>query len=97
MYSTFTDLVRALPPEDMHRPSVSKNDWDDTSSWNLLRQDQLFIMELLDNAIKKETHGKAYRILVTLTKFGQKDERALNLHHLANLPRVAKGLGTCGC
>lgn len=53
----FTMELRDLDMEDVSRDSVQKNSLSDPSNFNVLAQDQQFVLKVLDKAITKGNIG----------------------------------------
>ncbi len=90
VWEAFRNELKKLAPADMARPTVRKNSWKDLSNWNVLPQDQEFILNLLDQAISETTKGCPVRILITVTKFGQKQTNPLHLSAIADVQAVSQ-------
>lgn len=81
--SKFVNCLQNLSPEDMNRPTIKKNCLSDTSSMNILPQDQDFIMGLLDKALAESIRQvSCLKIVIIASKFGQKQEEQENLGQL---------------
>lgn len=74
--------------EDVRRPTMDKNSWSDFTSWNVLEEDQHYVLALLDEAVHAVTRDGRLTILITMTKFGQKDKTRLDVGSLANVRHV---------
>ena len=74
VFLSFKERVKALGPKDKGRATVRKNNLSDFSKWDVLPQDQRFLLGILDEAIAGETENQDFQILKTLTRFGQKSE-----------------------
>lgn len=60
--------LKALSPEDLKHPTV-----------NIVGDDQAFIMGLLMYAIRQVDHDSTQKIMLFLSKFGQKEKKGLDL------------------
>ncbi|CAL8276995.1 unnamed protein product [Boreogadus saida] len=74
VFLSFKERVKALGPKDKGRPTVRKNNIYDFSKWDVLPQDQRFLLGILDEAIGGETENQDFQIMKTLSRFGQKSE-----------------------
>ncbi|CAL8253813.1 unnamed protein product [Gadus morhua 'NCC'] len=74
VFLSFKAKVKALGPKDISRATVRKNNIFDFFKWDVLPQDQRFILGILDEAIAGETEDQDFKILKTLVRFGQKSE-----------------------
>ncbi|CAL8328898.1 unnamed protein product [Gadus morhua 'NCC'] len=74
VFLSFKERVKALGPKDKGRATVRKNNIYDFSKWDVLPQDQRFLLGILDEAIAGETENQDFQILKTLSRFGQKSE-----------------------
>ncbi|KAK5936114.1 hypothetical protein CgunFtcFv8_027911 [Champsocephalus gunnari] len=90
VWEAFRGKLKALGPADMARDTVRKNSWKDLSNWNILPQDQEFILNLLDEAIVEANKNYFARIMITITKFGQKQHEPLILSQVADVRAITK-------
>ncbi len=80
LVTSFREFLFVLEPNDMQRPSIQKQCVFDTAKMNVLQQDLAFILGLLDKALMNANNSdEDVFIMVSLTKFGQKQEEPLIL------------------
>ncbi len=79
VYKSFGDRLMTLSVEDMERPTIQKNNLNNLGRMNILPKDQTFILELFNQAILSVNNDLDMAIIVTMTEFGQKDEREFDL------------------
>ena len=63
VFLSFKERVKALGPKDKGRATVRKNNLSDFSKWDVLPQDQRFLLGILDEAIAGETENQDFQIL----------------------------------
>ncbi|KAK2885211.1 hypothetical protein Q8A67_016048 [Cirrhinus molitorella] len=80
----FANKLKALPPQELLRPTIMKTNLNDLKRMHVLEQDQSFLMELLMEAIKDNNKDPTQTLMVFLSKFGQKDETPLPLATIVN-------------
>lgn len=69
--------LKGLPEQDLSRPTIKKNKLYDLSRFNILPQDQEFMLNLIDNAVINTQPPHALKPLVFMCKFGQKQTSLL--------------------
>ncbi|KAL0150375.1 hypothetical protein M9458_054192, partial [Cirrhinus mrigala] len=79
VFKNFAGCLKILPPEDLARPSVQKAHLNNLGRMNVLFDDQEFILDLLTQAVLSVNQDVDMAILLTITKFGQKDGREFDL------------------
>ncbi len=85
----FSRALRALEKNDMGRESVQKNHLADPSKFNLLEQDQHFILGVLDEALQMVDTLPDVRLMITLTQFGQKSPSVLDFDAMVDEDQLA--------
>lgn len=78
----FVHSLTTLTGTDLARESIVKNSLSNPSKFNVLDDDQEFILNLLGKAAR-EAEPDSAKFMWTLTRFGQKREWPLFLHGLA--------------
>ncbi|MGL5292873.1 MAG: hypothetical protein ACRC9V_03665, partial [Aeromonas sp.] len=80
----FRAKLVTLSQEDMSRPSVFKADLFNMSKLNIVADDLQFMLALFTTAFNEANVDPGVKMILTLTKFGQKDPKEFNLSSLAN-------------
>lgn len=84
VFHVFTSKLKTLPPKDMQRSTVFKNNINDLVRMNIVADDQQFILDLLMQAIRQVDQDPTQKILCFLYKFGQKQASLMALASLVN-------------
>ena len=86
---SFSELMSNSSRQDINRPSVQKNPLHDFASFNVLPQDQAFILDLLQRALTS-TPTPAHTYLMTMaSKFGQKQTEPLCLQEVFDVSFIS--------
>ncbi|KAG9262089.1 hypothetical protein AMEX_G23801 [Astyanax mexicanus] len=85
VHNTLCESLKALPKQDISRPSIQKNRLYDLSSFNILPQDQAFFMRLIDSAVLNSQLVESLKSLVITYKFGQKQSTEFNLEEICDV------------
>ncbi len=88
VYKSFGNSLKTLSVEDMERPTIQKNNLNNLGKMNILKKDQTFILELFKQANLSVNDDLDMAMIVTMTKFGQKDEQEFDLGCLINTEGV---------
>ncbi|CAM4428180.1 unnamed protein product [Leuciscus chuanchicus] len=80
----FTAKLKTLPDKEMQRPTVMKNNINDLTRMNILSDDQNFILDIFMQAIREVDQDSTQRIVIFLSKFGQKQTIPLDLASLVS-------------
>ena len=86
--AAFTQELRALKKEDMSRDSVQKNSLANPSRFNVLPQDQKFLLGLLDRAVQAVDINEDYEVLRSMSMFGQKSPCIVFLRALVDHTQI---------
>lgn len=86
--SGFVSALRELGRRDMARDSVQKNSLANPSKFNLLAQDQKFVLGLLDEVVQAVDDHPHVRFLLSLSMFGQKSPGTLDLGALVDVDNI---------
>ncbi|MGL5596829.1 MAG: hypothetical protein ACRDDA_01630 [Aeromonas sp.] len=85
----FKDKLKNVPPSDLSRPTVQKNNPNQLAKMNVLKKDKQFILQLLDESIAQVgASSESFLIIRALSKFGQKEEDPLSLETLVDLTYI---------
>lgn len=80
----FSDRLKRLPPVELERPTIMKNDLSNLGRMNVLACDQKFILDLFMQSVLDVNQDLDMTIVLTLSKFGQRDHRWFDLHSLVD-------------
>lgn len=80
----FQKLLNSLPLEEMCRPTIQKQGATNMGSFRVLRQDQMFILKLLDEAVERVNSCTFLKVVATLGQFGQRDGDGVDLTDVVN-------------
>lgn len=80
--------LKELCPCNMARPTIAKTDFGNLACMNVLLPDQGFVFMLLEQSLKDIDAGSNVNVMVTLTKFGQKDGGILDLSEIVDTSYV---------
>lgn len=80
----FTERLKMLSPKDLERPSIMKSQLGYLTRMNVLHSDQKFVLEVFNQALSFVNNDVDMHILMSLSKFGQKDDREFNLGALVD-------------
>lgn len=80
----FSDRSKSLPPVELERPTIMKNDLSNLGRMNVLACDQKFILDLFMQSVLDVNQDLDMTIVPTFSKFGQKDHRWFDLHSLVD-------------
>lgn len=80
----FQDQLRTAKKEDKGRPTLQKQVSTDTSTYNVLRQDQPYVLSLLDKAIAAVGADSLIKPVLFLSIFGHKSEDEFDLFEVMN-------------
>ncbi|CAM4652162.1 unnamed protein product [Leuciscus chuanchicus] len=75
VFKQFSDRLQGLPPSDLSRPTIMKNDLGNLSRMNILHSNQRFILNLFQSCVNAINTDIDISIVLTLSKFGQRDQR----------------------
>ncbi|CAM4549396.1 unnamed protein product [Leuciscus chuanchicus] len=89
VYSNFTARLKGLPPRDLARASIMKNDLGNLTKMNVLAGDQRFLLDLFMSSVKDVNVDVDMGIYLTLTKFRLRDRGWFDLRRLVDTRRVA--------
>lgn len=81
----FAEKVKNLPPEQKQRETIMKNNSYNLGRMHILKQDQAFVLQLLMEAIGEVDSNPDQSLVVTLTKFGQKDPEPIELAEMIDI------------
>lgn len=87
VFKNFTAQLKGLPPRNLARPSVMKNDLGNLTRMNVLAGDQRFLLDLFMSSVKDVNVDMD--IYLRLTKFGQRDRGWFDLRRLVDTRGVA--------
>ncbi|XP_071353431.1 uncharacterized protein [Trachinotus anak] len=91
-FSTLKDAIcqslKGLPEQDLLRPTIRKNKLYDLSRFNILPQDQEFMLNLIDSAVIHTHPPRGLKPLVFACKFGQKQTSSLILGDLFDMSNI---------
>ena len=88
----FSSALHSIPSKLMNRPSLLKNNLRDVSRFNIVGEDQAYILRILDQAISSTSPPAGLRYMITLTRFGQKDPRPLVMTQLFHYVDTVKAM-----
>lgn len=80
----FVELLRTSDDHDMSRSSMKKNSLSNPSMFDMIWEDQEFVLDLLDQAKDKADKKERATFLYTLTQFGQKHRDTLDISKLVH-------------
>ena len=80
----FEHLLKNLKGADLKRPTILKNSLHDVTYMNILRKDQHFILNILDQALRMTDITAESKWIIIAAKFGQKEENELVLSDIAD-------------
>lgn len=86
--SAFVKALRGLNSRNMARDSIQKKSLDNPSRFNILAQDQQFVLGLLDRAIHSVDDHPFVRFLLSMSVFGQKSPDRLDLGALVDVNHI---------
>ncbi|RXN18886.1 hypothetical protein ROHU_001960 [Labeo rohita] len=89
----FAQKLRAVPPEDMKRPTIIKANLNDLKRMNILRADKNFVLQLLMQSVQEVDRDSTHKIVLFLSKFGHKDESTLEISTMVH----RKGVLSISC
>ncbi|XP_063962071.1 uncharacterized protein LOC135155775 [Lytechinus pictus] len=75
----FVNIITSLPKDDNNRPTIQKNSMHDISNYNVLHQDQPFILSCFDRALQMSCIDPSKMMKIIATQFGQKSNVPLRL------------------
>lgn len=84
----FATKLKSLPAQDLQRPTIMKNNLNDLKRMHILEHDQSFVLEILSQAIQQINTDPTQKLVMFMTKFGQKEESALPIAALVNRRQV---------
>ncbi|KAM3597676.1 uncharacterized protein V6R79_007891 [Siganus canaliculatus] len=84
----FVKALRGVGKTDASRGSIQKNSLTDPSRFNVLEQDQRFILGLLDQAMREADTDPQLTFMLTLSMFGQKSQESLDLSKIVRLDHI---------
>jgi len=90
LFENFSLRMRSLPPEDLERPTIQKNNLINMGRMNILEADQAFILKQLHQSVLAVNDDLDMSIILSITKFGQKDPRTFDLGKLVHQDGVVK-------
>lgn len=88
MFQSFAQRLKMLSPKDLERPSIIKNNLRNLTRMNILHCDQKFVLEVFNQAVSAINYDLDMHILMSLSKFSQKDDREFNLGALVDTEGV---------
>lgn len=86
--SAFVKVLRGLNSRDMTRDSIRKSSLTNPSRFNVLAQDQQFVLGLLDRAIQPVDDHPLFRYLLSMSMFGQKSPDRLDLGAVVDVDHI---------
>lgn len=84
----FVELLRTSDDHDMSRSSMKKNSLSNPSMFDMIWEDQEFVLDLLDQAKDKADKKEHATFLYTLTQFGQKHRDTLDISKLVHTSHI---------
>ena len=88
------------PPRETRRPSLMRNRLSELSKFAIVSSDQQYVLELVDAAMELVSPPKGLKVLLTLSRMGQKSDAPLVLadvvHHSVHV-RIDLSLCGLGC
>ncbi|RXN12504.1 hypothetical protein ROHU_001361 [Labeo rohita] len=84
LFHHFCNRLRNVPPADLERPSIMKTNLSNPGRMNILHEDQEFLLKLFQESVETVNCDVDMCIVLSLTKFGQKDDRRFDLSTLVD-------------
>lgn len=78
----FVKSLKECEPQDLARLTMKKNSLWNPSIMEIMWEDQEFVFDLLNGAVKAKDNREDVTFLLTLTKFGMRDHDPLDLRDL---------------
>ena len=89
--SNFIKVLKVAPlSSDWRRPTMQKNNLNNPTTFNVLPQDQDFVLGLLDEAVRQTELPQGLEANILLIKFGQKDPESLPFDDLVDRSLIQK-------
>ncbi|MGL5591361.1 MAG: hypothetical protein ACRDCF_01340 [Mycoplasmoidaceae bacterium] len=88
VFDAFAEKVKNLPPEQKQRPSLMKSNANNLGRMNVLKQDQRFVLQVFAEALAEVNTDPSQAIVLSLTKFGQKDPDPIDIASLVDITGV---------
>ena len=82
MVRELKEILLNLPREQKVKPSIQKNPLYDLTKFHIVAEDQSFVLGLLDDAIAAAEKPRGTRVLLFLTKMGDKSPAPVCLEDL---------------
>ncbi len=79
VFAIFAEKLKVLPTEDKQRPTIAKANLNNFLRMNVLRQDKKFVLGVLMDSIEQVNVETTQKILIFISKFGQKDPAPLDV------------------
>lgn len=84
LFNHFLLILRSLSPQDLERPTIMKNLLTNLGKMNILHEDQKCILRLFHKSLLAVNEDIDMAIILTISKFGQKDDRPFDLSKLVH-------------
>lgn len=84
VFNNLSLRLRSVSPEDLERPTLQKTNLSTLGRINILNVDQQFMLQHLQQSVLAVNQDIDMAILLTITKFGQKDARRFDLSKLVS-------------
>jgi len=99
LFEDFKTSLKSLNPRELKRPTIQKNSLSNLSRMNILQPDQAFVLTLLDREIQKHNtdNNDDIVLVLSISKFGQKEEGQLDVSALVDLRHVASASVHAAC
>ncbi|KAL1268906.1 hypothetical protein QQF64_031195 [Cirrhinus molitorella] len=89
----FTSKFKALGPEQLQRPTIKHTNLNNLKKMVILEEDQSFVLGTLMEAVQELNRDPTQKLIVFLTRFGQKAETPLSIGALL----MRKGVHSITC
>ncbi|MGL5643877.1 MAG: hypothetical protein ACRCW3_03860 [Metamycoplasmataceae bacterium] len=89
----FATKLKELPAEHLQRPTIMKTNLNELKTMHILESDQSFVLGILMQAIQNVSPDPTQKLILFLTKFGQKQETMLPIGALVD----KKGVHSLTC
>lgn len=80
----FATKLKSLPAQELQRPTILKTNLNELKRMHILEQDQSFVLAILMQAIREVSNDPTQKLIMFMTKFGQKDESTLPIAALVH-------------